>query len=825
MPDESYEPLKIERAWQQQWRESRSYDVDNDDPRPPCYVLSMYPYPSGRAHMGHVRNYTFGDLNVRYRTMRGYAVLSPMGFDSFGLPAENAAMKDRIHPRTFTDARIDEMRASIERIGAVFDWRRSVQSHDPVYLKWTQWIFLQLYQAGLVEQKMASVNWCPGCQTVLANEQVIDGHCERSKDPVEQRDLRQWFFKITRYADALLDDLDELEWPEHVKTMQRNWIGRSSGTELTLPVVTAEGVPVPGGEEITVFTTRSDTIYGMSFCVVAPEHPMVNRITTPEHTDRMREYQRQARARSELVRLRGDQERTGVFSGAYVRNPVNGEVVPIFVADYVLMTYGTGAVMGAPGEDSRDWNFAMRHDLPVRRTVQPVAGWPKDKPYPGDGPHINSGFLDGLHNDEAIAAVLKHAERNGYGRPAANYRLRDWLVSRQRFWGCPIPMVYCDDCGVVPVPEQDLPVLAPDDIEFRHTGESPLKFHQSFLNTTCPNCGGPAFRETDTMDTFVDSSWYFLRYTMDPRAIDENSEVPVSHDAVNRWMPVEQYIGGVEHAILHLLYSRFLTKALSDIGVLPPSLREPFRRLFTQGMIKLDGTKMSKSKGNVVAPEQYLDTVGADALRLFHLFVAPPHEDVEWSDTAIEGGRRFLARLWRLVAQGFGKVVDRPETAQDRSVLAGAHRLVDEVTKGFESWSYNTAVAACMTYVNQLYQYVQSEAGARRETLDEGIDRLLLVMAPMTPHITAELWSRRHDLDIHRQSWPEANPLLLVDEQVTVLLQVNGKVAGKLTATPDITETQAVQAALEQGSVRQALAGREPKRVVNRLPKLINLVV
>ncbi|MCX7620463.1 MAG: leucine--tRNA ligase, partial [Acidimicrobiales bacterium] len=647
-----YDPQAIDAKWQAFWREQGTYDVDNDDPRPHYYTLCMYPYPSGPAHMGHVRNYTFGDLIVRYRTMNGYAVLSPMGFDSFGLPAENAAIKTGRHPREFTDERIEELRSSIMRIGGVYDWRREIKSHDPDYIRWTQWIFLRFLENGLAYRAKAPVNWCPGCQTVLANEQVLsDGTCERSGDVVEKRDLEQWFFRITAYAQELLDDIDTLDWPERVKIMQRNWIGRSEGAEFDMVIADADGNPDSQGRSLRVFTTRPDTSFGMTYAVMAPEHPLALEVTTPERRAEVEDFITQARNTSEIDRLssEGSLEKRGVFTGAYCINPFNNKPVPLYLADYVLLGYGTGAIMAVPAEDQRDWDFAKVHGLPIVRTKQPPEGW-EGEAYTGDGVTINSEWLNGLNKQEAIEAAIEWLEANGIGERKVNYRLRDWLVSRQRFWGCPIPVVYCDKDGIVPVPDDQLPVLAPDDVEFRPTGESPLKFHDGFLRTRCPSCGGPATRETDTMDTFVDSSWYFLRFC-DPN----NNEAPFSPEAVAAWMPVDQYIGGVEHAILHLMYARFFTKALADLGVAPKNLREPFRRLFTQGMIRLGGDKMSKSKGNLVAPEDILDNEGADALRLAHLFVGPPSDDVDWEGVGIEGCARFLQRLWRLATGNVGE--------------------------------------------------------------------------------------------------------------------------------------------------------------------------
>jgi len=602
----AYDVVDVEKKWQQRWADEGTYEVDADDPRPASYVLTMYPYPSGPAHMGHVRNYTFGDLLVRHRTMLGQAVLSPFGFDSFGLPAENAAIKTGTHPRVFTDARIAELKASIIALGAVYDWRREIRSHDPEYIRWNQVIFQKLLAADLAYRANAQVNWCPGCQTVLANEQVLaDGTCERSGDVVEKRDLEQWFFRITRYADELLAGLDRLDWPERVKTMQRNWIGRSEGAEYELAVVGRDGSDGRDALSLRIFTTRPDTSFGMTYAVVAPEHPLVDELTTEENRAEVESLRARAAASTDVERMSesgaASLAKRGAFTGSSVLNPFTGRSVPVYVADYVLMGYGTGAIMAVPAEDTRDWDFAQAYGLPVVRTVRPPAGWDQEGgpggAYTGTGEKINSEWLNGLDIPTAKAAAIDWLEDRGIGTRTTNYRLRDWLVSRQRFWGCPIPVVYCAEHGIVPVPVDQLPVLAPDDVEFLPTGQSPLATNPEFLNTTCPICGGPATRETDTMDTFVDSSWYFLRFT-DPWS----DGVPFDQDIAAHWMPVDQYIGGIEHAILHLLYARFYTRALIDVGLAPAGVEEPFARLFTQGMIRMDGTKMSKSKGNLVAP-------------------------------------------------------------------------------------------------------------------------------------------------------------------------------------------------------------------------------
>ena len=785
----------------------------------------MYPYPSGPAHIGHVRNYTFGDLLVRYRTMQGDGVLSPIGFDSFGLPAENAAIKTGTHPRVHTDANIERLSSSLRRIGAVYDWRRTLSSHDPDYIRFTQWIFLKFYEAGLVYRATAPVNWCPGCQTVLANEQVLaDGTCERSGDLAEQRELEQWFYRITAYADELLDGLDGLDWPNRVKTMQRNWIGRSEGVDFTLPIADDNGNPRDDIDGIAVFTTRPDTSFGMTFAVMSPEHDRVPELVADGRRGEVEEFIATVAARSEIERLSvaGPVDKRGVDTGTRLINPFTGKPIPLFLADYVLTTYGTGAIMAVPGEDERDWEFAKAYGLPIIRTVQPPADFDGDA-YTGDGPSINSEWLNGLWMDEAKAAAIDWLEDQGIGKRKVNYRLRDWLLSRQRYWGCPIPIVYCEACGAVPVPFDELPVGLPDDVAFMPTGRSPLVDHPGFLHTACPGCGGPARRETDTMDTFVDSSWYFLRFA-DPHNLDQ----PFSQEALERWLPVDQYIGGVEHAILHLMYARFFTRALSDLGVAPAGLREPFQRLFTQGMVRMGGGKMSKSRGNLVAPEDIIDAHGADALRLAILQVKPPAEDVDWEDFGLEGCARFLGRLWRLAAGTAERAKlarTGPAIPADAAIDAATHRHISRITSEFDRWSYNTAVAGCMEFTNELYRYVQADDGPHHDTLAFAIDSLLLVMAPMVPHICAELWEMRRGGNIHAEPWPTADEDKLVMETVTMVVQVNGKVRDRIEVAADIADSEAEALALASERVKSYLDGGPPRRVIARPPKLVNVVV
>ncbi len=820
----------MERRWQERWIAEGTWEVDADDPRPPYYVLCMYPYPSGPAHQGHVRNYTFGDLNVRWRTMLGYAVLSPIGFDSFGLPAENAAIATGVHPRVFTEARIAELRASLVRLGAAYDWRREVRSHDPEYMRWNQVFFVRMLEAGLAYRASAPVNWCPGCRTVLANEQVLaDGTCDRSGDLVERRQLEQWFLRITAYADELLEALPALDWPERVKVMQRNWIGRSEGAELSLAV---QGRPELSVE---VFTTRPDTLGGVTYAVLAPEHPLVGSLTAPaqraevealvKSVARLSDIERQAGAGTDRVAL----AKRGAFTGAHVINPLTGAPVPVYVADYVLMGYGTGAIMAVPAEDQRDWDFAAAYDLPVVRTVAPPQAW-EGEAYIGDGVKINSSFMDGMTVTEARAEAIEWLERTGFGTRKVNYRLRDWLISRQRYWGCPIPVVYCERCGVVPVPEDELPVMLPDDVEFAPTGEPPLASCPEFVKALCPRCGGPARRETDTMDTFVDSSWYFLRMCDLPQGAPAPPTAPFDPAAVARWMPVDTYIGGVTHAIMHLLYARFFTRVLGDLDFAPAALREPFGRLFTQGMIRMGGRAMSKSKGNVVAPERYFDSVGADALRVFHLSVGPPADDVDWTsqtDELIEGCARWLGRVWRLAVgvSAADETSDRAGAAPDLALRRVTHRAIQAVTRDFERWSYNTAVARLRELTNAIHAYLGCPEGPQTATLTEAVDTLLLLLNPMAPHLVAECWERRHGGEVSTQPWPVADPDLVRDDTTTLVVQLNGKVRDRLEVDPGISESEAAALALASPKVVERLAGVEPRRVVVRPPNLVNIVV
>ena len=803
----SYDHEQIEAKWQQVWEKDRTFHVSMDESKPKFYNLCMYPYPSGALHQGHVRNYTFGDLLTRYKTMRGYNVLSPMGWDSFGLPAENAAIQTGEHPKTNTEAQIETMKAQQKQLGSMYDWDRELASHDPDFYRWDQWLFLELYEHGLAYKAKSLVNWCPQDQTVLANEQVVDGLCERCGTPVVKKELAQWYFKITEYADRLLDSIDDLtEWPDRVRTMQRNWIGRSEGALFT--------IQVEGEGSFEVFTTRPDTIFGMTFCVLAPEHPLVESlIEGAENEEEARRYIVEAGRSSDVERM-AEGGKTGVFTGAYAVNPVNEERVPIYIADYVLMGYGTGAIMAVPGEDQRDWDFATKYGIDIIRTVQPPAEW-EGEAYLGEGETINSGFLDGLQREEAIKRTIEWLEDEGIGSGTVQWRLRDWLISRQRYWGAPIPMVNCDECGLVQVPRDELPVKLPHVEDYAPKGRSPLAAVDEFVNTTCPECHGPATRETDTMDTFVDSSWYYFRF-----ADSQNHEAIFDPEKPAYWMPVDQYIGGVEHAVLHLLYARFITKFLFDRGL--SSVEEPFARLFTQGMITLGGAKMSKSKGNVVDPVDQFRSHGADALRLYHLFMGPPTDDAVWNDAGIDGTRRFLERVWKLGTTDHD-FADREVSDRDQEMTGLAHRAVRKVTEDIEGFRFNTAVPALMILANELGDYVSE--GAHEATFNDAFDRLLLLLAPMAPHVSHELWERRgHEALLAVESWPEWDEELAREETVTMVIQVNGKVRDRIEVSADISAEEAEKLALNSEKIQGWIDGQEVDRVIARPPNLVNLV-
>ena len=812
---ERYNPAAIERAWQERWERDGLYIVRDDDPRPKYYFLTMYPYPSGDLHIGHWYAEAPADAKARYLRMRGYNVLFPMGFDAFGLPAENAAIRNNIHPYTWTMANIERMRKQFRTMGAMFDWSREVVTCVPEYYRWNQWFFLQFYKHGLAYRQLAPVDWCPNCNTTLAREQVVgeDRRCERCETPVIKRDLEQWYLRITNYAERLLN-FDGLDWPERVITMQRNWIGRSEGAELEFRALLPDGSEQP----LRVFTTRPDTVYGATFMVVAPEHPIVPLITTPDHASAVEEYVARARRETEIERTATTREKTGVFTGGYCLNPFTRERIPVYVADYVLMGYGTGAIMAVPAHDQRDFEFARKYGLEIRPVYTHPDGStaPLEEALIHGGVTINSGPFNGLSEDEAKRAITAYAEKEGIGRATVTYRLRDWLISRQRYWGTPIPIIYCDKDGIVPVPEEQLPVLLPEDAEFLPTGESPLKRDERFINTTCPTCGGPAKRETDTMDTFVDSSWYFYRY-LSPHL----DNAPFDQEAAAAWTPVQQYTGGIEHAILHLLYARFWTKAMRDLGL--TTNEEPFLRLFNQGMILgPDGQKMSKSRGNVVNPDEQVARYGADAVRCYLMFIGPWSEGGPYALAGIDGVSRWLNRVWNIA------LAAPPSSAGDaaatRELLRAMHKTIKRVTNDYEGMRFNTMIAALMEYTNTLLR-------ARETRIDpvawnEAIDTLLLLLAPAAPHITEELWARRgRPYSIHQQAWPAYDAALAADETVEIAVQVNGKVRDRVTVPADADETAARDAALASANVRRYVEGHEIARAIYVPGRMLNLVV
>ncbi len=815
MTDDRYNPPEIEKKWQARWDADALYRTPDDDPRPKWYALTMFPYTSGDLHIGHWYAMAPSDVQARYKRMRGYNVLFPMGFDSFGLPAENAAIKLKIHPYEWTARNIVNMRRQLKSMGAIFDWSREVVTSDPEYYKWTQWWFLQFYKNGLTYRSMAPANWCPSCQTVLANEQVLpDGTCERCHTPVTRRNLAQWFFRITRYADDLLD-FSDVEWPERIVTMQRNWIGRSEGTMVAFGLEAAE----VENNQISVFTTRPDTVYGVTFMVMAPEHPLVPHITTEEHRAEVNDYIEQSRRATEIERLSTEREKTGVFTGAYCTNLLNGEKVPILLADYVLLTYGTGIVMGVPAHDERDFAFAKKYDIPIRVVIAPPDwdGQPISEAYLDPGVMVNSGPFDGTPNEQGKAAVTKYLQERNWGGPTVNYRIRDWLLSRQRYWGAPIPIIYCEEHGEVPVPESDLPVLLPPDAEFKPTGESPLARHQGFVNTTCPICGKPAKRETDTMDTFVCSSWYMYRY-VDPH----NPERVMSKRLAEKWLPVDQYTGGAEHAVMHLLYSRFFARAARDLGVV--DFREPFTRLYNQGTIIAGKAKMSKSRGNVVAPDEYVSRQGADAVRVYLMFIGPWDQGGEWDDSGLAGMSRWLNRVWNLVLTPAGTTKQAPEE-QVRELRRMTHKTIRRVTEDMERFRFNTMVAALMEYTNFLTRL--KEAGpVDADGWREAMRSLVLLLAPSTPHLAEELWERTgNKYSVHNQRWPDWEPELAAAEEITLVVQVNGKVRDRILVPVDVSEGQAKEIALSSERVRSHVAGKETLRVIYVPGRLVNVVV
>lgn len=813
-----YDFKLIESKWQKKWEEDKIYKTSEDYNKPKYYCLEMFPYPSGNLHMGHVRNYSIGDVVARFKRMNGFNVLYPMGWDAFGLPAENAAIKHGIHPSKWTWSNIDNMRTQLKQLGLSYDWDREVATCHPNYYKWTQWFFLLLYKRGLAYRKKAFVNWCPSCSTVLANEQVVDGICDRCKTEVVKKELEQWFFKITDYADELLNDLEKLPgWPDKVKTMQQNWIGRSEGVEFSF---TAEKT----GDKISVFTTRPDTVYGVSYVVLAPEHPLVETLSSgTEYEASVKEFKKKMEKYNEIVRTSTETEKEGVFTGAYAINPMNGEKVPIWIANYVLLGYGTGAVMGVPAHDQRDFEFAKKYNLPIKVVISPqdktLHPDEMNEAFVDDGILVNSDRFNGMSNIEAIKAIGQYMEDIGIGKFEVNFKLRDWLISRQRYWGAPIPIVYCDKCGVVPVPEEDLPVLLPEDIQFNIRGTSPLQECEKFLNTSCPKCHGPAHRETDTMDTFVCSSWYFYRYT-DAR----NEEEPFAREKVNYWMPVDQYIGGVEHAILHLMYSRFFNKVIRDAGLV--AVDEPFENLLTQGMVLRDGIKMSKSIGNTVSPEEIIEKYGADTARLFILFAAPPERDLEWSDQGVEGCFRFLQRVFRLVEELSNKLSNAGNFGEyDKDVRRITHKTIKKVTEDVsERFNFNTAISAIMEMVNGLNAH--KDTNISKTVLKEALDNLLLLLAPFAPHITEELWhTLGHKESVHLMPWPKYDANAIVEDEIEIVIQINGKVRDKMKISVEASEDEMREAALKQEKLLPLLEDKKIVKVITVPKKLVNIVV
>jgi leucyl-tRNA synthetase len=811
---ERYDPQAIEAKWQRIWADAKAFEVPNpsadelEQHAQKTYVLEMLPYPSGELHMGHVRNYMLGEVVAHFRRRHGFAVMRPMGFDAFGLPAENAAITEGVNPRVSTPRNIASIRAQMERMGWAIDWSRVVSTHEPEYYRWTQWLFLRFFEKGLAYRRDARVNWCPNDQTVLANEQVIDGHCERCGAEVEARNLEQWFFRITDYADVLLDEMALLEeWPERVLTMQRNWIGRSEGADVVFDIEDLE-------EEIEVFTTRPDTLFGATFFVLAPEHPLVPKLVAgTEHEAEVLEYARQSGGRSAVERQ--EKEKDGVFTGRYATNPVNGERIPIWVADYVLMEYGTGAIMAVPAHDERDHAFAERYGLEIRQVVEPADGAePADGgafvAHTEDERLVASGEFTGLPAPEGKRAIVEKLAEQGRAQATIRYRLRDWLLSRQRYWGAPIPVVHCDACGIVPVPDDELPVLLPEVEEYLPKGRSPLAAAEDWVRVACPSCGGEARRETDTMDTFVDSSWYFIRY-----ADARNDQEPFSRAMADYWLPVNQYIGGVEHAILHLMYARFFVKVMNELGLV--GFREPFARLFTQGMLYRDGAKMSKSKGNVISPDEYVERFGADAVRMYLLFIGPVEQDAEWQDAGFEGIVRFLNRLWRTVLEqaerpGGGEVPDTPLARKTHRTIA---KVTDDIGRRF---ALNTPIAAVMELVNEI-QKAPGDPAARFAA-----ETAVSLIQPYASHVAEELWERLGGERLWEQPWPTADPALLEVETVEVVVQVNGRIRDRLHVSPETPEDELVTLARASERVQSYLDGGDVSRTVVVPGRLVNFV-
>ncbi len=825
---ESYFPQEIEKKWQGIWEETKAFKTLDKSDKPKYYALSMFPYPSGKLHMGHVRNYTITDVIARFKKANGFNVLHPIGWDSFGLPAENAAMQHNADPETWTDENIKYMTKQLKMLGLSYDWDREVTTCKPDYYKWTQWLFLQLYKKGLVYKKEAAVNWCDQCGTVLANEQVIDGKCWRCDSVVEKKYLSQWFIKITEYADVLLEDLDKLPgWGDNVKTMQANWIGKSKGAIFKFPVVDA-----PNGEtiEVPVYTTRPDTVFGITYLVVAPEYKDIEKLTTAENRSAVEAYRANARKMSEIERLSTERVKTGVPLGTHCKNPFNGEIFPLWTADYALVEYGTGAVMAVPTHDTRDFDFAQKYNLPMKVVIEDKQNPSdcKDAAYTEPGVLVNSGEFDGLKNEDAKKAITKWAVDKGFGEFKTQYRLRDWLISRQRYWGAPIPVVYCDKCGIQPVPEDQLPVMLPKDVDFSVAGKSPITTSKTFKDTVCPVCGGHATRETDTMDTFVCSSWYYLRY-----ADANNADKCFDRETVNHWLPVDQYVGGIEHAILHLLYSRFFTKALRDCGLL--DFDEPFKNLLTQGMVLKDGSKMSKSKGNTVDPDEIFENYGADTARLFILSDSPPARDFDWSDAGVEGCYKFLNRVWRLISTNQKNInldykLNFPLEKSNDDLVRVAHMAIKGITNDISNdFQFNTVISKYRELTNAIYDWQAKKSDLSDEdknVLSFAIISLMKLMSPVAVHLTEEAWSELGGVgSIHEQSWCKWDENLAKSSSITLVIQVNGKVKDKIEVEEALNQEELKQTALNSDKIKSLIDGKTIVKVIVVPKKLVNIVV
>ncbi|VGO16986.1 Leucine--tRNA ligase [Pontiella desulfatans] len=837
---EEYPFNDIETKWQHFWDENGDFNTDLAAAENPYYCLMMFPYPSGKLHVGHGRNYIIGDAVARYKKMQGFDVLTPMGWDSFGLPAENAAIKTGTPPAEYTAANIATMKEQLRAWGCMYDWDKEVTSCMPDYYQWTQWLFLQFYKKGLAYKQNSNVNWCPSCATVLANEQVVDGACERCDSEVDQKSMDQWFFKITDYAQRLLDDLDTLDgWPTRVKTMQKNWIGRSEGAEIDFPIVPREDGAGDNTDKISCYTTRVDTIYGCTYMALAPEHPeLKNLVKGLPQEEEVLEFIKASSKLTNLDREADEVEKEGRFTGRYLINPYNGEQIELWVGNYVLM-YGTGAVMAVPAHDTRDFAFAKKYDLPIKLSIQNPEGTlvlaEMEDAYTEDGTCVDSGDFSGMDNREAIKAMIALAEEKEFGKGKINFRLRDWLISRQRYWGAPIPMVYCADCGMVPVPESELPVLLPTDVEFKAEGESPLKGSEAFMNCPCPSCGKPATRESDTMDTFVDSSWYFLRYLS-----AQDSTQAVDSAITNKWMPVDQYIGGIEHAILHLLYARFFTKVVKDLGLI--DFDEPFKHLFTQGMICKKGPdgnlhKMSKSKGNVVSPEELLSTYGADTVRLYTLFIGPPEKEAEWQDSGVTGAFKFLKRIWRSVALNKALLVEATPSSLDLSAMADAERdlyrktneTIQQITRGLDgAFTFNTAIAAIMELMNAIDHLKISDASSTsaKAVFRDAMVNVVLLISPFAPHIAEELWVELgHEAGIMNADWPTVNEEALKRDELDMAVQVNGKVRDQIKVSATASKEEIEAAAMASEKIQTWLEGKTIRKVIVVPGRLVNIAV